>query len=413
MSPVKIDTFKGINNRRPTDRLGVDETGTFVRDAVNVDLSAVGTFQRRAGFDLLQATTNGRGLFAPKSGICAYFASGNQLMHFDGDATITAIKTLASPASDIAYTDTPVGVVCSDGFTLTLLADNTIKPLSPASVNPRPQAIAGTGGALPVGGYMVTTAHVDAYGQRSEFDMPQSVDVPASGKITLVRASSQQKVAVFVTAADGEVFYNAGTMLPGETSLEIVVANTSGEPLSYMVMAPLPAGVALGYSKGRLYSAIGNIVAYSMPYNLGLYRPAIDFIPLDASVTLLAGVEGGIYIGTTKAVYFLPAGTPEQSSLQTVAGFGAVRGTLAALPDSTDVMFFTDRGPVRATASGAITLLQDRDIAFSKSDAGAAIVRESNGMRQFVAALSNPAPSGAAVVGSYMDAEVITQGVAP
>lgn len=410
---MKITTFKGINNRRPTDRLGVDEPAAFVRDAVNVDLSAVGTFQRRAGFDRVEGASTGRGLFAPKSGVCAYFASGNQLMHFDGEATVTAIKTLASPVSDMAYADTPLGVACSDGFSLALLEDNAVKDLSPASVSPRPQAIGAVGGALPVGAYMVTTAHVDAFGQRSEFDMPQSVDVPALGKITLVRASSPQRLAVFVTSPDGEVFYKAGVMLPGETTMDIVVSNTSGEPMAYTVMAPLPAGSALAYSKGRLYSAVGNIVTYSLPYNLGLYRPAVDFIVVDAPVTILAGVEGGLYIGTTKAVYFQPAGTPEGSTLPKVAGFGAIKGTVAFMPDSTDVMFFTDRGPVRGTSSGALTLLQDRDIAFSKSDAGAALVRETNGMRQFVAALSNPAPSAAAVFGSYMDAEVITQGVAP
>lgn|GEM_PF-3545738 len=410
---MKIDTFKGINNRRPIDRLGVSDEAAFVRDAANVDLSAAGTFQRRAGYDLVQATGNGRGLFAPKSGICAYYAAGNQLMHFDGEATSTPIKTLASAVSEMAYADTPRGVVASDGYSLSLLDDLTVSDLSPASVSPRPVASASPGGALPAGAYMVTTAHVDAQGQRSSFDLPQSVDVPAGGRITLTRAASPQRLVVFVTAPDGEVFYNAGTMLPGETSLDVAISSTGGEPMAYTVMAPLPAGEALAYHKGRLYSAVGNIVAHSMAFNLGLYRPAVDFIPLDARVTLLAAVEGGLYIGTAKAIHFLPSGTPEQATLRKVAGYGAVKGTLATIPDSTDVMFFTDRGPVRATSTGELALLQDRDIAFSKSDSGAALVRESNGMRQFLATLANPAPSAAAVMGSYMDAEVITQGAAP
>lgn len=410
---MKIDTFKGINNRRPIDRLGAADDAAFVRDATNVDLSAVGTFQRRAGYDLVQSASNGRGLFAPKSGACAYYAAGDQLMHFDGVATSTPIKTLASAASGMAYAETPRGVAVSDGYSLSLLDGLIVKLISPASVNPRPVASAAPGGALPMGAYMVTTAHVDAQGQRSEFDLPQAVDVPAGGRITLTRAASPQRLVVFVTGPDGEVFYNAGTMLPGETTLDVAINTTSGEPMAYSVMAPLPAGAALAYHKGRLYSAVGNIVAYSMAYNLGLYRPAVDFIALDAEVTMLAAVDGGLYIGTTKAIRFLPSSTPEQSTLSTVAGYGAIKGTLAAIPDSTDVMFFTDQGPVLATGAGQLNALQEKEIAFPKADSGAAVVRESNGMRQFLTTLANPAPNAAAVMGSYMDAEVITQGAAP
>lgn len=409
---MKIDTFKGINNKRPTDRLGVSDEAAFVRDAANVDLSAVGTFQRRPGYDLVLAASSGRGLFAPKSGAYAYFASGDQLMHFDGVAA-APIKTLASAVSDLAYTETPTGVVASDGFSMSLLQDLQVKPLAPAGVNPRPLATASTGGALPAGAYMVTTAHVDAQGQRSQFDLPQSVIVPANGRITLTRAASPQRLVVFVTAPDGEVFYNAGTMLPNEVVLDVVVLTTSGEPMAYNVMALLPAGEVLAYHKGRLYSAVGNIVFYSLPYNLGLYRPAQDFIPLDADVTMLAAVEGGLYIGTAKAIHFMASSTPEQATFPRVAGYGAVRGTLATIPDSTDVMFFTDQGPVRAGSGGELRALQEREIAFPQAGSGAAFVRESNGLTQFVAALANPAPSAAAVMGSYMDAEVITQGAAP
>ena len=91
-----------------------------------------------------------------------------------------------------------------------------------------------------------------------------------------------------------------------------------------------------------------------------------------------------------------------------VLPMGAVRGTLAKIPDSTDLMWFSANGPMRASQDGQVAALQSNRVAFPKADSGASVYRETNGLKQLITAISTQGvPSGAAVAGSFMDAEVI------
>jgi len=123
----------------------------------------------------------------------------------------------------------------------------------------------------------------------------------------------------------------------------------------------------------------------------------------------VASVEGGAYIATLSETWWFPGGDISKADAVRLLPYGAVRGTLSKMPNSTDLMWFTPRGPVRATQGGEVVALQDQQIAFPEADAGASIWRESNGLRQLISAItSNPrSPPGAAVAGTYMEAEVI------
>jgi hypothetical protein len=85
-----------------------------------------------------------------------------------------------------------------------------------------------------------------------------------------------------------------------------------------------------------------------------------------------------------------------------VAPYGAVEGTLTEVPNSTDLMWFTPRGQLRATQGGALTLLQDKEIQFPTAAIGASVFRETNGMRQHITTLAEPVPTGSAVARSFM-----------
>ena len=74
-----IGPFVGINNRLPDHQLGVVErgrkAGDYLRNAVNVDLTAAGTLQRRKGSTLAQAGTDCHSLWS----------DGEQAFYVDGD----------------------------------------------------------------------------------------------------------------------------------------------------------------------------------------------------------------------------------------------------------------------------------------------------------------------------------------
>lgn len=408
MKPFPINGFSGINNRAPTDRLPKDEAGRrAVHDAVNVDLTEAGTVQRRPGSGKVVTASNVRSLTS--MGGYGYYAAGSTLYRFDGHSASEAVGTLESAYASVCYAESPIGLVWSDGYRLNLL-NGTSQRLAPAQPNPQPVATGASGGSLPAGTYGVLFTSLRADGQQSAPTYPQYVDVPANGAISISASGHTDKINVFVTACNGELFYRESMIAVGQSSANIPFVRSDGQPIAYEVTGDIPAGSILALHKGRLLSADGAFVFYSLPWAMGIYRPSTDYIPFPQDVTVIAPVEGGVYIATLSETYWIPGGDISKAGLMVkVQPYGAVRGTLAKIEDSTDLMWFTPQGPVRASQDGQVTALHSKSVAFPSANSGASIWRESNGLTQLISAISsNPSiPPGAAVAGSYMDAEVI------
>lgn len=405
MKPVKIPGFTGINNRAPSDRLPKDEAGKrAVRDAVNVDLTDAGQFQRRPGIARVEDAPNCRSLF--NHGPWIYYATDNELRRFDGESSF-AVSEIASVLAPVCYVPTPMGLVWSDTFSNSLIRGNTSAMLTVPAPNPAPAVVTQAGGALKAGMYAVCFAAVMADGRRSAFTEPSFVYVSDNERIRLTMAPLLTNVDVFVTAPDGDVFYRDRTLPIGTVSQDLSIITSSGEPVVYEVLAPLPAGNRLAFHNGRLLSAKGAFAWYSKPYNYAIHRPHRDYLALDEDITLMASVDGGLYLASASSTYFLPGADMAQANLVKVANYGAVPGTLATVPNSTDLTWFSSRGQVRADTQGAVALLQDKQIAFDPASSGASIYRESNGLRTLITALQGKRPTAAASFGSYMDATVI------
>lgn len=227
---------------------------------------------------------------------------------------------------------------------------------------------------------------------------PLSVEVPENGAITVNVGSQPNPVQVFVSAPDGSILYRQGQASSG--AVVVALHNAGGEPVRYEVEAELPPARILAYRNGRLFAAVGSMVYYTQPWSF-LFRPMSDYIPMGQEVKLLAAVDAGVFIATEGKTWFL-TGEPQEASITEVAPYGAVEGTLTDIPNSTDLMWFTPRGQLRATQSGEFSLLQDKQIQFPKAQAGASVFRETNGMRQHITTLADPVPTGAAVARSYM-----------
>lgn len=404
----KSDRFRGVNNRLPPDRLrplGDREAGVFVPDAVNVDLTDAGTFQRRPGATRVGDDTNCRGLFS--AGEHGYYATGDQLKMLDPGGSSRQIATLPSSYTPVAFTKTPRGVVMSDNYGLHLLRGPNISPLAPPAPLsvPTPIVVADAGG-LEAGAYGFLFMAVDADGVRSRPTFPTYVQTQAGAAVSVVLQAHDLDLLVFVSAPNGEVFYHQGTIPAGQTSFAVTRHQPAGEPFVYRVLERTPPGGVMGYFKGRLLSASGPMLYYSEPFSLGLYRPDRNFISFDEPVTLLASIDEGLWVCTTRDTFFLAGDDVAKAPVRQEASFGATPGTLAQVPQSQDWMWATPRGPVR-TKGAQLSLLQDEQIAYAPAESGAALVREENGLRSFVTVLAGAAPAGGAVMGSYMDAEVI------
>jgi hypothetical protein len=403
--PVRLGPFLGINNKLPADQLSNSDDGAYVRDAVNVDLTAAGTFQRRPGHRLTLAATAARSLWT--DGMTGYFAEGARLMRFDGTSAVE-VAQLAGPTVDVSFTKTPRGVVWSDGTKLQLLDGAGSRALSVPVPNPVPVLAAGTDGSVEAGLYHVALAHVNSHGERSALLGFEPLTVAANGAITVTLANpAGLDLQIFVSPADAEQLYLADVMPAGATSQRIPLLLAQGEAVEDDYEVPMPPGTIVRHHRGRLLSVVDNGIYISEAYSLGICRLSSGYVLLDGPITLCEPVDGGVYIATASKTWFAPGGDFSAGSLQQIAPFGAVPNSVAADPKALVLWWSTSRGAVKADASGGIELVQDSGIAFGTATNGASIVREENGLSQLVSVLTNVAPSGSVSCSSYMEAEVV------
>jgi hypothetical protein len=83
-----------------------------------------------------------------------------------------------------------------------------------------------------------------------------------------------------------------------------------------------------------------------------------------------------------------------------------VEGTGCETPDDKSVWWFSARGVVVGTPDGQAKNIQEANVAVGGAAAGAALVREQNGMRQMVSSLFG-SESTVAAADSFFEAEVI------
>lgn len=411
MKPVKVDSFSGINNKLPANRMFKPDAPAPVRNAVNVDHTAASTFQRRPGYAKILELSQSRSLFSCAAG--SWVATGSELHWFDADGPASGkVADLASSVEPVAYAESPLGVIWSDGAQVGVVnGDSLSSSLCPDAPNPRPLAIATTGGSLAKGARGLMFAAVTNSGVRSPFTVPQFISVADGGRIDISAPAHALTIEVFSTSSDGSVFHKVGSMPAGTNSMSISVERLDGMPIVYEAEAKIPGGGVLCIHNGRLLVGRGATVFYSDPWAMGIYRPAKSFITFPDEVMVMASVDAGVIVGTAKRHYLLTGTDVSKADMRQIAPYGAVHGTMRELPNQEGVIWFTHRGPAVGGSDGSMSLQQDREIAFDPALAGSAMVREENGLRQYVASMKGQRPSSAAVMGAYIEAETIKTGV--
>ena len=104
-----IGPFVGINNRLPDHQLAIVERGrkegNYLRNAVNVDLTASGTLQRRKGVTLTQAGGNCHSLWGDEQG--AFYVDNGTIYAYPR----TPVRSDLSPALPVSYARMTDGAV--------------------------------------------------------------------------------------------------------------------------------------------------------------------------------------------------------------------------------------------------------------------------------------------------------------
>ena len=399
---VPIGPFVGINNRLHDHQLGIVErgrkAGDYLRNAVNVDLTAAGTLQRRNGSTLAVPGTRCHSLWS--DGTDALYVDGADLKRFTGEVVATGL-TYGRPVS---FCKLPTGEVAwTDGVRLETVENG---PVSVAVPNPAPNVAASFGGALRAGYYQVCITNVASGGRESGSTWPVQVQVPDSGRIE-VSGLPGTLVNIYVSPLNGDALYLTASTTA--SSYIIPVIGTQGAQCSTLNLRPLPAGRFVREYHGRLMVADASGLYYSEPWAYGLYNPLRGYIPLPG-ITLLEPGQTGVYVATADKTYWLSGLDVDQiERMVELLPYGAVEGGATRIENSNDVAWFSARGLVIGTQDGQVKNVQEANVAIEGGRTAATLYREQDGMRQFIASVRNPGETKAAC-SDFMDAEVIRKG---
>lgn len=402
--PLRIPRFAGMTNRLPEFmHLARDNQKHYLHNAVNVDLTQVGTLKRRKGTTLLISGDDVHSLWANENADQAWFVNYDTLYELKTDFTTSTART-TTPARRVSYVETPDGVIASNGIWLDrLISGSTAVPFTVPIPSSQPIVTVSTGGSLPAGRYMVCYTLVDAYGREGGTTTPVVATLSAPGIISVsgISPPTGYTSRVYMTPTNGDVFYEVAH----STSVPVAPAFTRRCPT--FMMQPMPPGNIVRYYNGRLLTVEGNFLFYSEPYNLALYNAMRNFVVFQEPISIVEPVNDGVFVAAEET-YFLK-GEITQAELVTVAPYGAVPFCSGKNPIRNEVFWMSEKGIVRAGDGGVIKNVQESTVEVEHATSGAALFRNQDGMRQMIATLFGTREN-IAVAGTWMEAEVVRRG---
>lgn len=186
--------------------------------------------------------------------------------------------------------------------------------------------------------------------------------------------------------------------------------------------APVPRTDHITYFHGRIYMAVDNILWATELYAYDWIDRTRNFMPLDAQITMLQAVSDGLYVGTTRSIYFLQGSIAEGFKVTNLVDVGVLPGTDITMPadrvhpmgrqapvhSSGSVVFTTQDGIYAGFDGGEVYNLTIGRMFFPDAVRGAALYREQDGVNQYIATLDSAGtPVNRARIGDYIDAEII------
>lgn len=406
----------GLDNRRPEARLNTEE-GTYLRAAVNVDLTNTGTPRRRAGYARALVGADCHSFWC--DGADAFMVDGSDLLRIAGlpygTATRTTLRTGLMPGRPVSYARTPNGVYYGNGIVLGRIDKLGARPACTPALATAPSAAAVAGGSLPAGRYGLCFTHLDAAGEESASTTPIWLDVPAGNLICVTNMpgtfpTGAAATVMYLTLPNDSTLQRAATFTSAAATYDLAVMPwTLGARCQTVLRQPLPAGDIVRFHSGRLLSAKGPLLCYSEPYMLGLFNSTAGYIQFPSDITIVEPTPGGVWICADKTYWFAgnDIATAQPDERLPYSGVPGSGGTVA---DTTDVFWMSPRGMVRASQDGSLKNLQEEHVAIGPVGFSAGFFRETDGRKQMAESTFAAEPNRMAAA-SYMEAEISRKAV--
>lgn len=299
---LKFDSFKGINNVMPPERLEKSE----LVSALNVDISNNGQLLRRQGYAQVIAECHRNLWQGPAFKLCTLGAG--ELVSIVG-TTETVVHEALGP-DRVWYCRLPDGrVVFSNGL-IGGITDGSTSHLIGVPLPDSGGTFTSIPGQLHPGLYQWALTHTRlSDGLEGGTTYGDAVDVQEGGiLLTGLPVRDGYSTTVYLTGANGDTFFLAGLAVGG--SFSYTGANDAlSAPCHSLLLAPMPVGILPAFWRTRLLMAVGNTLVASQPNRWEIHDPAKDVKQFSARITLVQPVHDGLYVGTDEELAFLSGTT--------------------------------------------------------------------------------------------------------
>jgi len=379
---------KGVNNRAPDH----DVPDGSLRDAVNVDIRTSGKVVSRKGVQQLLALPGAHSLYADDERMV--WADADTLYMCRSDLLPIELLTDTRLGTRLSYVTVNGEIFFSNELINgKITAADVYAPWGIAVPTTAPFCF-GTVVETLDRLYNVTCTFVTATGEESGAGPHTTVlcgDTPTIRVSNLPQPTDSRvtHVRVYVTNIDGKVYYRQTDVPVGQTSVLLSGFFANGAPLRTQFNSPPPPGQLLTYLNGIIYIASGSMVWHTDPLNYNLADNVGSFFMHPQRVTLLAAVPDGLYISAERTYFYSGVGT-EDVRRREVLPYKAVEGAVTQVVDSTDVMWFSERGFVRGAVGGQVKNLTEDQLAVPSYATGAMGIDIAEGHQSAIALLSTP-----------------------
>ena len=383
MGEINIKGFSGMNNI--LERFIIKNGVVNPRVILNADVSTDGSLIKRAGKTLFIPLSGSHSLW---SGNQCCLCVANNILYRIVQGVAIVIGVVTGPKYPFSYVDAENKVYISNPYWQGVFDPTNNSLLSwGIDLPPGPMLLTGDGG-LPAGTYHVCMTNITS-GKISGNGPISDITLTTPGGIQILNRPTE--AIVWATDADESQFY-----LVGPTSKIVDIPTV--EPLPSFLCSPPPFLDNLCYAFGRIWGSVGPDVYYSLPFKPWLFKLTSNKYSFEDTVTMIAKVSTGLYIGMSERTRFLAGTIPEQMT-QSDAGAGSIKGTLAYcnnLPelgwtlgtpekDFADIpIWLTTEGVVVGGPSGKFFNVSKNKVKMSISGYGASLYRNHEGVIQFL-----------------------------
>ena len=375
MKPTSFYPLAGIDNASPyDDALQVKATRgqgprTFLRDAVNVDISDTGRASMRPG---LRKVTD-----------AALTNLWQSPLHRDIFATLGDQWVKVDPAT---WSHQPLATI-GEGQVSHLVLNSAVLVAGPAGIfqydgaaaqrftldaPPAPMVSPGAGSLEP-GAYGVAVAWLRG-ATESPLSAATHCTVGDSGGLAITLPmcmdSTVTHARLYLTRQNGGELLRGEDYTVSTATVELPLLPKLGATPQFQHKEAMPTGSYLAYWRGRLLTARTNVLRFSEAMAYHIHDPRHGFVQMPQRITFVHPVDGGIWVGQVDHVAFLAGTVLGEMTLYRKTAKAPVPGSATALDaEDTDglagnggavVAWLAENGFVLGSPDGSVVEKHDR-----------------------------------------------------